>query len=90
MLRLERFAWSRTKLKTAGNVLSTPPLVPPCNRRHHILAYHTPPPQAFELLSGCLETEAELQVLLGLLPESRGGAGLLALGLLSTSTRCAQ
>ncbi|CAM9981898.1 unnamed protein product [Scytosiphon promiscuus] len=41
--------------------------------------------EAFELLSGCLETEAELQVLLGLLPESKGGAGLLGLGLLSTN-----
>lgn len=39
-------------------------------------------------MSTCLETEAELQVLLGLLPESKGGAGLLALGLLSTSARC--
>lgn len=45
--------------------------------------------QAFELLSECLETEAELQVLLGLLPESKGGAGLLALGLLSKSARYA-
>lgn len=43
--------------------------------------------QAFELLSECLETEAELQILLGLLPESKGGAGLLALGLLSKSSR---
>ncbi|CAN0090813.1 unnamed protein product, partial [Ectocarpus sp. 4 AP-2014] len=41
--------------------------------------------EAFELLSECLNTEAELQVLLGLLPESKRGAGLLALGLLSRS-----
>ncbi|CAN0467568.1 unnamed protein product, partial [Ectocarpus sp. 8 AP-2014] len=44
--------------------------------------------EAFELLSECLDTEAELQVLLGLLPESKRGAGLLALGLLSRSARC--
>ncbi|CAM9254849.1 unnamed protein product [Ectocarpus sp. 12 AP-2014] len=43
--------------------------------------------EAFELLSECLDTEAELQVLLGLLPESKRGAGLLALGLLSRSAR---
>lgn len=42
----------------------------------------------FATLSASLETEAELQVLLGLLPESKGGAGLLALGLLSTDARC--
>ena len=42
----------------------------------------------FSTLSSSLETEAELQVLLGLLPESKGGAGLLALGLLSTDARC--
>lgn len=41
------------------------------------------------MLSDSLETEAELQVLLGLLPESKGGAGLLALGLLSTDARYA-
>eukprot|EP00904_Undaria_pinnatifida_P005219 jgi/Undpi1/1827/HiC_scaffold_12.g05214.m1 len=40
--------------------------------------------EVFTMLSDSLETEAELQVLLGLLPESKGGAGLLALGLLST------
>lgn len=45
------------------------------------------PWQAFDLLSSSLETEAELQVLLGLLPESKGGAGILALGLLSTCAR---
>lgn len=40
------------------------------------------------MLSECLDSEAELQVLVGLLPESKGGAGLLALGLLSKSSRC--
>ena len=46
------------------------------------------PWQVFDSLSSSLDTEAELQVLLGLLPESKGGVGLLALGLLSTDARC--
>lgn len=46
--------------------------------------------QGFGALCDNLETEAELQVLLGMLPESKGGLGSLALGLLSTSTRCAK
>ncbi|CAM9544185.1 unnamed protein product [Ascophyllum nodosum] len=39
--------------------------------------------KTFDLLCENLRSEAELQVLLGLLPESKGGVGVLALGLLS-------
>ena len=43
--------------------------------------------QTFDLLCENLRSEAELQVLLGLLPESKGGVGVLALGLLSKNKR---
>lgn len=46
-----------------------------------------PSSQTFALLASSLDSEAELQVLSGLLPESRGGLGLLAMGLLSADTR---
>lgn len=61
-------------------------LVCPCFCRL-ILAIKNKIKKALRLLSESLETEAELQVLLALLPESKGGVSPLALGLFSTDSR---